>query len=360
VLTLPERERPTRPVRAAALVFQDPRSVELLRRLERLGPSDATVLVTGETGTGKELVARHLHDRSRRAGRPFVAVNCAALSEGLVDSELFGHERGAFTGALGAREGWFAAAQGGTLFLDEIGDLPPSVQVRLLRVLQQREIVPVGSRQPIPIDVRLIAATHVDLAAAVAAGAFREDLFYRLKVATVRVAPLRERPGDIPPLADHFLGVYGERLGLAAAAISAAALAHLSSYRWPGNVRELENAIHHALLVSEQGRIEPGDLCLSDVGDSEPLPTPAPSSSAPPVWAALEQALHAALQARLPHLHLRVEETLFATAFRHSRENQLETARVLGISRNVVRTRLARHGLLATPDRTSSTPDDGP
>ncbi|MEF0848148.1 sigma-54 factor interaction domain-containing protein, partial [Pseudomonas aeruginosa] len=161
-------------------VFNDPRSRELLERIERLAPSEANALVIGETGTGKELVARHIHALSGRSGGPFVAVNCGAFAESLVESELFGHEKGAFTGALQSKAGWFEAANGGTLFLDEIGDLPPSIQVKLLRVLQEREVVRLGSRRPIPIDVRLVAATNVDLADAVVAGHFREDLFYRL------------------------------------------------------------------------------------------------------------------------------------------------------------------------------------
>src|SRR6266542_5713505 len=212
VLTLPSAYSQVPAEKAKALVFEDPRSQEVLRRIRQLAPSDATVLIRGETGTGKEIAARHLHELSRRADRPFVAINCGAFSETLVDSELFGHDRGAFTGATAARDGWFEAAQGGTLFLDEIGDLPLGIQVKLLRVLQEREIVRLGSRQATAIDVRVVAATNVDLRAAVAAGRFREDLYYRLNVATLRLSPLRERPGDIPLLAEHFLDVYGARM----------------------------------------------------------------------------------------------------------------------------------------------------
>ncbi len=197
VITHPHARELTKSVRATVLVFNDPRSRELLERIERLAPSEANALVIGETGTGKELVARHIHALSGRSGGPFVAVNCGAFAESLVESELFGHEKGAFTGALQSKAGWFEAANGGTLFLDEIGDLPPSIQVKLLRVLQEREVVRLGSRRPIPIDVRLVAATNVDLADAVVAGHFREDLFYRLHVATIQLPPLRERRGDI-------------------------------------------------------------------------------------------------------------------------------------------------------------------
>src|SRR5262245_39272395 len=213
--------------RATALVFEDPKSKALLQHLRRVAPSNASIVIAGETGTGKELVARYVHDESERNTGPFVAVNCAAFSESLVESELFGHERGAYTGAVSAKAGWFEAAHGGTLFLDEIGDLPLAMQVKLLRVLQEREVVRVGSRQPIPIDVRLIAATNINLEEAVAAGHFRTDLYYRINVATLRLLPLRERPGDILPLAEHFLRTYRNRLGCTAAIFTPEARAQL-------------------------------------------------------------------------------------------------------------------------------------
>lgn len=199
-------------VRAKALVFADPVSAALLEYIERISPSDAPVLIGGETGTGKELVARHIHLLSGRKG-PFMAVNCDAISDHLAESELFGHEAGSFTGAAGRREGWFEAANGGTLFLDEIGDLPLPLQVKLLRVLQEREVVRIGARRPIPIDVRLVAATNVDLNQAVAAGHFRRDLLYRINIAQVSLPPLRQRRGDILPLARHFLKSYSQRMG---------------------------------------------------------------------------------------------------------------------------------------------------
>ena len=213
ILTLPQGEKLSLSVRAKALVFEDGKSRALLGRIQQVAPSNATVLIAGETGTGKEIVARHIHDLSNRSNRPFVAVNCGAFSESLIESDLFGHEKGAFTGAASGKAGWFEAADGGTLFLDEIGDLPLGAQVKLLRVLQEQEVVRLGSRTPIPVDVRLIAATNVRLEEAVAAGHFREDLFYRLAVAKVAVAPLRERPGDILPLARYFLNVYAGKLG---------------------------------------------------------------------------------------------------------------------------------------------------
>src|SRR6201996_3536305 len=193
--------------KAKELLCSDPRSQLIRRQLERIAPTDATVLLVGETGTGKEVAARYIHEHSRGRG-PFVAVNCAAFGESLVEAELFGHEAGAFTGAQHARAGWFEAANGGTLFLDEIGDMPLPLQARLLRVLQERQVVRLGSRKPIPINVRLIAATNVDLQAAVDAQRFRRDLYYRLNVAAVRLLPLRERRGDILPLARHFVDLY--------------------------------------------------------------------------------------------------------------------------------------------------------
>jgi sigma-54-specific transcriptional regulator len=302
VLTLPNRETLTHPLRAKALVFADPVSQALEASIRRVAPSDATVLVTGETGTGKEIVARHVHQLSRRCDRPFVAVNCGAFTESLVESELFGHEKGAFTGAVAAKPGWFEAADGGTLFLDEIGDLPQPIQVKLLRVLQEREVVRLGARRPIAFDVRVVAATNVDLAEAVAAGRFREDLFYRLNVATLSVRPLRERPGDIVPLAEYFLGLYAERLGAGAVTLTPAAAAHLVEHDWPGNIRELENVIHHAVVICHAHRITPADLRF---------PTrPRKSAPQPPSEAPLDSALQSLFERNLPNLHQHVEETL--------------------------------------------------
>jgi sigma-54-specific transcriptional regulator len=329
--------------KAKAVVFEDPASLELLRRIEQLAPSDATVLVCGETGTGKELVARHLHDLSHRAGKPFVAVNCGAFTETLVDSELFGHDRGAFTGATAAKDGWFEAANGGTLFLDEVGDLPAAVQVKLLRVLQEREIVRLGSRQPIPIDVRLVAATNVNLREAVAAGRFREDLFYRLNVATLRLPPLRERTGDVLRLARHFLAQHRQRLGGPEVELTADAIEALLAHPWPGNVRELENVVHHAVLVCQHARIGERDLGLAPFA-----PRPGGGSLVPgrSELQALERVLVELFERNVPELHARVEEALVRSAYRYCHRNQLQTARLLGVSRNVVRARLIQYGAL--------------
>jgi sigma-54 dependent transcriptional regulator len=328
-------------LRASALVFEDVKSKALLERIQLIGPSTANVLVTGETGTGKELIARQLHKLSPRADGPFVAVNCGAFSESLVESELFGHERGSFTGATVARAGWFEAARGGTLFLDEIGDLPYTMQVKLLRVLQERQVVRLGSRSPVAIDVRVVAATNVNLEDAVAAGRFREDLYYRLQVATLHISPLRERPNDILPLAQYFLGVYGERLGLKDPTLSAEAIVVLvTGHSWPGNTRELENVIHHALLVCRENVVGPEDLRLS------PLRLRITTSGPPQPDKVLHDALLALFEEGRPNLYAEIQRAITRTAYEFCHRNQVQTARLLGISRNIVRARLMQCGEL--------------
>ncbi|MEF7613567.1 sigma-54 dependent transcriptional regulator [Aquincola sp. MAHUQ-54] len=345
LLALPEPPPAAAPQRAKALYCHDPRSLELLAHIERLARSDATVLVTGETGTGKELVARHIHRTSGRGG-PFVAINCGAFSESLIDAELFGHEAGAYTGAAGARAGWFEAANGGTLFLDEIGDLPLMHQVKLLRVLQERQVVRLGARRPVPVDVRLIAATNVDLHAAVDARRFRADLFYRLSVAPVALPPLRERRGDILPLTQHFIGVYGPKLGLAHAVFSPAAREALLAHAWPGNIRELENAVHFALLVSRDGVLQLGDLQLTR-RSRPPQPEPASPAAAPPdARQRLGALFDELLGEHTASLFQAVEETLVRRAYEACNNNQVHTAQRLGVTRNTLRTLLKRHGLL--------------
>ena len=235
---------------------------EVYRRIEKVAPTDVTVLVRGETGTGKELVAREIHRRSPRAGAPFVAVNCAAIPEGLLESELFGHVKGAFTGAVASRAGRFQAASGGTLFLDEIGEMPPSLQVKLLRALQERVVQRVGEARPEPVDIRVVAATHRALEADVRAGRFREDLFYRLQVVTIELPPLRERGDDVTVLARWFLHRYAAEFSSRARGFSPDALVALRRYRWPGNIRELDNRVKKAAVLAEGTLITPDDLDL--------------------------------------------------------------------------------------------------
>ena len=227
----------------------------VVQAVARVAPTDSTVLITGETGTGKELVARAVHKRSARSARPFVAVNCAAIPASLVASELFGHERGAFTGALQRRQGKFELADKGTIFLDEVGELPSDAQVALLRVLQEREVERVGGSRPIPVDVRVIAATNRDLQAAIAERAFRSDLFYRLNVFPVEMPPLRERPADIRLLVEYFVHRLSKRAGKKITGISNETLDLLESYPWPGNIRELQNVIERAVIVSDGERL---------------------------------------------------------------------------------------------------------
>jgi sigma-54-specific transcriptional regulator len=333
-------------LRATALVFEDPVSKRLLEQIERIAPSDATVLIIGETGTGKELVARHIHALSKRRKKVFGALNCAALSENLIESELFGHEKGSFTGALTSKEGWFETANKGSLFLDEVGDLPFSMQAKLLRVLQEREVVKVGSRQPVPVDVRIIAATNVNLEEAVAASHFRADLYYRFNVATIQLSPLRERPGDILPLARHFLKIYADRLGYEEIKLTSATELTLLNYDWPGNIRELENAIHRALLVCPSNRLRPEDFKLSGVRTLEQGPSVSTSS--------LESALQRLCEQAPPKLFEILEETIIRTAFEFCEENQVQTARLLDISRNVLRHKLGFYGMLPNAQKKSS------
>jgi formate hydrogenlyase transcriptional activator len=224
---------------------------QLLKQVEKVAPSDSTVLILGETGTGKELIARALHRRSKRANRVFIRVNCAAIPQSLIASELFGHEKGAFTGALQRRLGRFEAADGGTLFRDEIGDLPMETQIALLRVLQEKEFERVGSNHPVSVNVRLIAATNRDLPAAVAAGTFRQDLFYRLNVVPIAVPPLRERVDDISLLVEYFVGRFATTAGTSIRHIGKPTLEQLRRYPWPGNIRELQNVVERAVILSE-------------------------------------------------------------------------------------------------------------
>ena len=241
--------------RHVQMIGQSSSFLDAVERASRAAPLDRPVLVIGERGTGKELIAERLHHLSSRWDGPLIIMNCAALPETLIEAELFGHEAGAYTGATSARAGWFEAAADGTLFLDEVGDLPPAVQVKLLRVLQERQVVRIGSRKPIDVRVRLVAATNVRLEQAVAAGHFRADLYYRLSVATLQLSNLAQRPGDILALAEHFIGVYSRRLGLNDVRLAPDARDALLAYAWPGNIRELENVIHYALIICRDGRI---------------------------------------------------------------------------------------------------------
>jgi DNA-binding NtrC family response regulator len=299
----------------------------------RVAPTNATVLIHGETGTGKELVARAIHDSSPRAQRPFVAVNCAGFTETLLESELFGHERGAFTGADRARQGVFEAAHHGSLFLDEAGEMPLPLQAKLLRVLMNGEVVRVGSTAPRVVDVRIIVATNRDLQAMVRAGTFREDLYYRLAVVPVEVPALRDRPEDIPALSDHFLALAGRDLNAPVRTLTPGALARLVSYAFPGNVRELRNLIERASILARGAAIEAGDLPLGGVGRS------APASGPEAYLQTLPESIDLAGTISLIERHLVLRALAAAGGV------QAEAARRLGVSRSLLAYKLKTLGV---------------
>jgi len=347
-------------------IFEDPRSKALLAEVEQVAPSDASVLITGETGTGKELIARRIHSRSPRRHGPFVVVSCGAFSDALVDAELFGHENGAFAGAFGSQPGWFEEAHGGTIFLDEVNDLPLSVQNKLLRVLQEREIVRLGGRKPIPVDLRILAATTVDLQELVEQKRFRKDLYYRLNVVSLNVLTLKERPGDIVPLARYFIDHYSRRLGYPRVALSPEAERLLVECPWSGNVRELENVIHRTLLLSEGRELDAGSLRLANRSPGPPPePTPAPAQAHIPELverqqeaSRLQAAIRQLCETGVLDIYQVVEDALFREVFRYCHYSQSDAARVLGVSRNIVRARLIRLGEVGAPRKTPESDDD--
>ncbi len=313
----------------------------LREMLERVAPTSATVLITGETGTGKELVARAVHEASDRAGQAFVAVNCAAFPESLLDSELFGHEKGAFTGADRARQGLFEAAHRGTLFLDEAGEMTLPLQAKLLRVLVDGEVVRIGSTVSRKVDVRILVATHRDLEARVGEGLFREDLYYRLAVVPVAVPPLRERLQDLPLLVDHFLDRVARDLKVPARKASPEAMAKLAAYRFPGNVRELRNLIERAYILSRGERIGPDDFMLGPAAANAGPGGAGAAASGPGAPAAGDGAAIADLRGTLE----RVERDLLVRALAASDGVQAQAARRLGISRSDMTYKVKKYGL---------------
>ncbi len=307
------------------LVGQSACMQEVYQRLLRVAPTDSTVLITGESGTGKELVARAIHDHSARKGAPFVAVDCTALAENLLESELFGHVKGSFTGAIRTKTGLFKVADGGTLFLDEVANLSPTIQAKLLRVLQEREITPIGGTAPVTVDLRLVAATNQDLRGLVRAGTFREDLFFRLNIIPIALPPLRARSGDVETLAAFFLAKHAKETGKSLRGLTREALALLDGYSFPGNVRELENVVERAVVLSRGEWVEPEDLELSLEGAP---PTPR-RGDAPQTAEELKTAKRAAKdRAALP-----VERAFVLDALRRNAGNISRAAEETGMLR---------------------------
>jgi transcriptional regulator with GAF, ATPase, and Fis domain len=309
---------------------------EVMAAVRQVARADVPVLILGETGAGKEVVARALHAQSRRANGPILRVNCGAIPPELIDSELFGHERGSFTGAVGTRKGWFERADGGTLFLDEIGELPLAAQVRLLRVLQDGSFQRVGGERSLNVDVRLVAATHRDLRRAVKEGAFREDLWFRIAVFPIPLPPLRERLQDIPALAAHFSLRAAERLGLPPRMPDADDLARLTAYAWPGNIRELASVIERAAILGDGRRLE----VARALGVSQPVVATPAQPLIPPSTSSLEQVIRERIEAALEQCHGRVEGPFGA-------------ARLLDLNPHTLRSKMRKLGVRARPLRTA-------
>ena len=322
------REELALPHANGAIIFESPRFREVYDLTLQVAPSDANILILGESGTGKELIAGAIHHNSPRRGRQFLSINCAALTDTLLESQLFGHIRGAFTGAVLSQRGLLEEADGGTLFLDEIGDVSAAVQAKLLRVLQERSFIPVGSTRAKNVDVRFVAATNKDLEKEMAAGRFREDLYYRLNVITIQLPPLRERPQDIAPLAAHFLGKYGRRVGKELRGISPEALDLMTEYRWPGNVRELENVMERAAILARTDTITPDIL---------------------PLHPAIQQ--DKPQSARLVPLEI-VEREHIELVLKRTSYHKSRSAEILGISRKTLDRKIAEFDLPLPPTST--------
>jgi two-component system response regulator FlrC len=312
-------------------VAREPASAQLLELAARVARSDSTVLISGESGTGKEVLARYIHQQSLRAEQPFVAINCAAIPDNMLEATLFGHEKGSFTGAIAAQAGKFEQADGGTLLLDEISEMPLGLQAKLLRVLQEREVERVGGRKPIALDIRVVATTNRDLAGEVAAGRFREDLFYRLSVFPLAWAPLRERSADILPLAERLLARHVNKMKHAPVRLSPEAQACLQGYAWPGNVRELDNAIQRALILQQGGVIEAADFCLAG---ALPVFAAAPVAAVAPIEAEAAGGLGDDMR--------RHEFQMIIDTLRAERGRRKEAAERLGISPRTLRYKLAQ------------------
>jgi len=319
------------------MVVRDPGMEQVIKMADQIAPSDASILITGESGVGKEVIARYVHQKSRRSSRPFISVNCAAIPENLLESELFGHEKGAFTGAVARRIGKFEEANGGTLLLDEISEMDARLQAKLLRAIQEREIDRVGGAKPVKVDIRILATSNRDLAQGVRDGTFREDLLYRLNVVNLRIPPLRERPADITAMADHFIKKYSAANGLPEKPLSAEARRRLVGHRWPGNVRELENAMHRAVLLSPGAEIEEMAIRLPD---GQPL---AGADPALRTAQAASIAAETATRGFVGQTVAAMEQQLIIDTLEHCLGNRTHAANILGISIRTLRNKLKEY-----------------
>jgi DNA-binding NtrC family response regulator len=321
----------------AEFLFRDPAMARVVKLADQVAASDASVLITGESGTGKEVMAKYVHARSRRADRPLISINCAAIPEHLLESELFGHEKGAFTGAIGRRIGKFEEASGGTLLLDEVSEMETRLQAKLLRAIQERLIDRVGGSKPVPVDIRIIATSNRDLAEAVKDGTFREDLLFRLNVVNLKLPPLRERPADIATLSEHFVDKYAKANGIGERHLSPEALADLVQAPWPGNVRELENTLHRAVLLSNGVEITPEAILLPDgTGLSE-------AAHAGSAVARVAQTAETLTRAMVGRTVADVERDLILDTLDHCLGNRTHAATILGISIRTLRNKLNQY-----------------
>jgi DNA-binding NtrC family response regulator len=335
----------------ATVVTRDPAMQQVLRLADQIAPSDASVLISGESGTGKEVMARYIHSKSGRAPKKLVSVNCAAIPDNLLEPELFGHEKGAFTGAVARRIGKFEEADGGTLLLDEISEMDPRLQAKLLRAIQEREIDRVGGSEPIKVDIRLLATSNRDLEAEVRNGRFREDLYFRLNVVNVALPPLRQRPHDIETLAAHFVHKYAEANGVAVPELTPETLDILRAYRWRGNVRELENTMHRAVLLCSGSVIDPAAIHLA----GERLAGPEEAAAAPPAGAAASGVTaadgdeEAGTRGLVGRTVADVERDLILDTLSHCLGNRTHAANILGISIRTLRNKLKLYGESGLP-----------
>jgi two-component system response regulator FlrC len=326
---------------SSALIYRDPAMKAVLKLADQVAPSDASIMITGESGTGKEVMARYIHAHSKRANKPFISVNCAAIPENLLESELFGHEKGSFTGAIARRIGKFEEANGGTLLLDEISEMHPRLQAKLLRAIQERVIDRVGGTTPVKVDIRLLATSNRDLQEEVRKGNFRDDLFFRLNVMALELPGLRHRPADIPPLAEHFTKKYAEANGIRITGIAPDVMDTLRAHEWRGNVRELENTMHRAVLLAQNSVIEPGAIMLTG-GRGIPVSAlqPQAAAAAAPANAKAAAAVNGVTAALVGRTVAAVERDLIIDTLQHCLGNRTHAANILGISIRTLRNKL--------------------